>query len=542
MVLQQGAKLPVWGWADPDEKVTATIGNSSGSAVTGADGTWRIDLPPLPQNTQSQVLTVAGKNTVTFQDVLVGDVWIASGQSNMEFGMNGDDRSAATVAQANEPQLRLFIVPHATALQPKSDFADVPPGILDGKWQVCTPAVMQAKWGWNGFSAVAYYFGQEIHHVTGSPIGMLETSWGGTPAEAWTSLSGLQKEPILAHFVSSHQKLVDGYAQAEADYPQRKADFDAATVRWNQDIAPSFNQAIAQWRIDAGQAAAAGQPAPPAPQPSQPRPPGVNAPDGGQNAPANLFNGMIAPLLPFAIKGAIWYQGENNANGAKEYATLFPRMITDWREKWNQGDFPFLFVQLAGYGALQKRPSEGGWAFLREAQLKTLALPNTGMATAVDIGDPNNIHPRDKFDVGQRLALAARRVAYGENLVSSGPIYDEMTVVNGTIQLTFKEIGGGLAIGTPPWTPTGPPPPAASELAGFAISGDDRKWVWAKAKIEGNTVVVSADGVASPVAVRYDWAGCPIGNLYNKEGLPASPFRTDAWDDTPPATAAPSVH
>jgi len=536
MIMQEGAKLPVWGWADPNEKVTVTLGKASASTIAGADGTWRVDLPSVPQGGEPQVMTVEGKNTVTFQDVLVGDVWVASGQSNMQFGIHNDGRGDAAVAQADDPHIRLFMVPTATSLEPKSSFGTVSPDRLEAKWQVCSPAILDGKWGWGGFSAAAYYFGREIHRVTGRPIGLIDTSVGGTPAQAWTSLSGLQKEPILAHYVADRQKIVDNYEQANAAYPKLKADFDAATQQWTQEVGTPFYQALEQWKIAAGKSSATGQPIPPQPKPSRSKPTAPTPPDGGSHLPATLFNGMVSPLIPYAIKGVIWYQGEQNSGNAKEYATLFPRVITDWREKWNQGDFPFLYVQLASWGTPQKTPSEGGgWVLLREAQLKTLAVPNTGMATAIDIGNPFDLHPKDKLDVGLRLALAARRIAYGENVVASGPIYNAMTVDGGTIRLTFKEIGSGLTMGVPPWTPTGTPTSPPSELKGFAIAGEDRKWVWAKAEIKGNEVVVSAEAVASPTAVRYDWAPCPAGNLYNQEGLPASPFRTDDWDDAPPS-------
>ena len=517
MVLQEEAKLPVWGWADPGEKVTVTLGAASGSAV-------------------------AGKNTLTFQDVLVGDVWLASGQSNMAFGIGLDDRGADAAAQADNSQLRLFMLLQTTAINMKSDLPPLRPDRLEGQWQICSPATLTGKWGWSGFSAAAYYFGREIQHSTNRPVGIIETCWGGTPAQAWTSFSALQKEPILAHYAADHQKFLDNFDQATADYPKLKPENDAAIRQWTDTIGTPFFAADAQWKIDAAKAAAAGQPVPPEPKLSQPRPPALTTPDGGQFAPTTLFNAMIAPLIPFAIKGAIWYQGESNAGMGKEYATLFPTMITDWRERWGQGDFPFLFVQLANFQTPQKLPSEGGWALLREAQFKTLSLPNTGMASAIDIGDPTNIHPKDKLDVGLRLALQARRVAYGEKVVSSGPLYDAMTVEGDKIRLTFKEVGSGLMMGVPPWTPTGMPPPAPTELKGFAITGADGKWVWGKATIDGNTVVVSGDGVANPLAVRYDWASCPFGNLYNKEGLPASSFRTDDWDGNLPPAAATAPH
>jgi sialate O-acetylesterase len=249
---------------------------------------------------------------------------------------------------------------------------------------------------------------------------------------------------------------------------------------------------------------------------------------------------MIAPLIPYAIKGMIWYQGESNADNGLEYQTLFPRMISDWRGKWGRGDFPFLYVQLANFMAAQTKPSEGGWAWLREAQLKTLSLPNTGMAVIIDIGDANDIHPADKLDVALRLALIARHVAYGEKLIYSGPIYDSMMIDGNKIRLSFKQTDGGLRMGAPPWTPTGAPMPAPTQLTGFAIAGADQNWGWARAQIDGDTVVVSSDQVASPVAVRYGWANNPPCNLYNLEDLPASPFRTDNWPEPTPAPPPPS--
>jgi len=349
---------------------------------------------------------------------------------------------------------------------------------VNGKWAVCTPESVAH------FSAVAHFFGLELRHDLKRPIGLISSDVGGTPAQAWTSLSALQKDPPFTNYVDAYQKIAANLPKAGEGSPSASA--------------------------------------PPAKVPS--------------GTPTVLYNGMIAPLMPYAIKGVIWYQGESNSNKGLEYRTLFPRLISDWREKWNQGDFPFLFVQLANYRGPQTKPSEGDWAYLREAQLMTLALPNTGMAVAIDIGDATTIHPKDKLDVGLRLALAARHVAYGQDLVYSGPIYDSMKIEGNKIRLIFKDTGSGLKMGTPPWTPTGVPVPAPTELKGFAIAGADKNFVWAKAEIDGNDVVVSSDQVASPVAVRYGWANNPPCNLYNKEGLPASPFRTDDWaDDESPA-------
>jgi sialate O-acetylesterase len=254
----------------------------------------------------------------------------------------------------------------------------------------------------------------------------------------------------------------------------------------------------------------------------------------------NLYNAMIAPLMPYAIKGVIWYQGESNCNNSKQYRVLFPIMITDWREKWGQGNFPFLFVQLPNINKPATEPVQGEdrWPGVREAQAKAMSVPNTGMATIIDVGDPDEVHGKDKIDVGVRLSLVARHLVYGEDIVYTGPTYDSMKVEGNKVLITFKNTGGGLAIGTPPWTPSGKIPPVASELKGFAIAGADKKWVWAQARINGDQVVVSSDQAPNPAAVRYGWADNPPCNLYNKEKLPAAPFRTDDWEpNLPPRTA-----
>ena len=520
MVLQQDAKLPVWGWATPGETVKVTLGAESRSATAGADGAWRVDFPPhaRPAEDAPQVLTVAGPNTLTYQDVLIGDVWVASGQSNMAFGILNDSRATEAVAGANLPRLRLFRVEPATALEPRRGDA------LKGEWVVCTPASLKAA-GPRGFSAAAYYFAREIQGVNGHSIGLIGTYWGGTPAEAWTSVSGLAQEPSLQAYVQAHEKFTAGSTEASVNYEKLKTEFDAANKAWYNGAGKEYDAATKTWQAAAKQATAAGQPAPPKPRLSAPKPVPPIAPDGGQTAPGNLYNAMVAPLIPTAIKGVIWYQGEANGGVKRgpEYALLFARLITDWREHWGQGDFPFLFVQLANFQAPAKASVEaGGYTLVREGQLKALSLPATGMAVAIDIGDSWDIHPKNKLDVGKRLALAARHVAYGENLVYSGPLYDSMKIEGGQARLSFKEIGGGLAIGRDGGGP---------ELTGFALAGADRKWHFAKAAIDGGTIVLSAPEVPAPVAVRYGWANCPPCQLYNREGLPASPFRTDDWAD-----------
>jgi len=525
MVLQEQTKLPVWGWAAPGEKVTVTFAGQTATATAAADGTWRVDLPPVPSGDEGQVLTVAGKNTLTFQDVLVGDVWIASGQSNMEFGIANDSRAAETLPKANDPRLRFFFVPKFTAFDPQTDIAPDPKDPFSAKWLVCTPENLGGPDVKNSFSAVAYYFARELRKTTGRPVGVIGTYWGDTAASAWTSLSGLRKNPAMARYVRDQRKLVANFPQAKAAYAQKKAAYDTALTQWNATVGNVYNAALKEWQAAAAQAQAAGQPVPAQPKPVSERPKEIELPDGGRHGPANLYNGMVAPLIPYAIKGAIWYQGEANADGlSKEYAALFPLMINDWRDKWAQGDFPFLYVQLANYR------SENQWVWVREAQLKTLSLPGTGMAVAIDVGDPFNIHPKDKLDVGHRLALAARHVAYGEDIVYSGPIYDSMTTEGGKLRVAFKNCGSGLIVGTSPLAPKDNPAPAPTELTGFTIAGTDQKFVAAKAVIDGNSVVVSSDQVPAPAAVRYDWADSPPCDFYNKEGLPASPFRTDTWE------------
>ncbi|HEX3797373.1 MAG TPA: sialate O-acetylesterase [Verrucomicrobiae bacterium] len=514
MVLQQEAKLPVWGWAAPGETVTVTFAKQKRSAVAGSDGKWRVDLEPVNPASEPARLTVTGKdNTIVCDDVLVGDVWIVSGQSNMEFGLQNDSRGKEAIASATDSQIRMFFVPWATALQPRTNIgSNMPPSPLNGKWLVCSPEVMAANWAWHGFSAVAYYFARDIQGATKHPLGMIATYKGGTPAQAWTSVSGLEEDEHLTHYVAEHQKLVEHFETAKLEFPKLRADWEIARRQWktNSDIAKANGHPLREN--------------------SAPKPP--TDPDGGFNAPGNLFNGMVAPLIPYAIKGVIWYQGEGNGNNIREgaeYAYVFPRMISDWRAQWGQGDFPFLYVQLPNINGRARSPSEGSWAWVRDAQFKTLSLPNTGMAVTIDVGEAENLHPPDKIYVGQRLALAARHIAYGEDVAYSGPIYEAMKVEGNQIRLTFKHAESGLMIGTPPPNAEGKIIPPGDELQGFGIAGDDQKFVWAKAVIENGAVVVHSDEVEHPAAVRYDWAQNPFGNLYGKNGLPASPFRTDDW-------------
>lgn len=473
-VLQQRKPVPIWGTASPGEKVTVEFRGQKVNTVANDDGEWHVTLKPMSAGGPFQ-MTVRANNTIVLHDVLVGEVWICSGQSNMEWPVAWSQNAEQEIAQANHPQIRLFMVPKAVSDRPLKD-------LNGGAWQLCTPETVR------NFSAVGYFFARELHRALKVPVGMIQSAWGGTPAESWTSKPTLMANPSLRY-------LLENWRRAEISYPQ---------------TLENYQRQLTEWEKAAAQARAEGKPEPKKPDPPQ-------DPRTNPWKPAGLFNAMIAPIVPYAIQGAIWYQGESNAGRAYEYRLLFPTMIRDWREAWAQGDFPFLFVQLANFMAVKPEPGESAWAELREAQLMTLSLPNTGMAVAIDIGDANDIHPRNKQDVGKRLALNALAIAYGKKMVYSGPIYERMKREGSAIRLYFQHVDGGLT------TPNGEP------LKGFAIAGADRRFVWAEARIEGSTVVVSSPQVPEPVAVRYAWADNPVCNLYNKAGLPASPFRTDDW-------------
>jgi sialate O-acetylesterase len=369
---------------------------------------------------------------------------------------------------------------------------------VEGSWAECSPETARH------FSAVAYFFGRDLHQKLGVPVGLIHSSWGGTPAQAWTSIEGLRKEPVLEGYVAAAAKNEQNLPAAAAAYPAKAAEYEKKLKAWDALAGPGYEQKLEQWRRACATAKKDGKPMPKLGVPLKPKPP-VPA-EGSSQTPTVVFNGMIAPIIPYGIKGAIWYQGEGNAGNGRQYRTLFPTLITDWREKWKQGDFPFLFVQLAPFN---RQPPE-----IREAQLLTLSKsPNTAMAVTTDVGDLTDIHPKQKEPVGQRLALAARAVAYGEKIEFSGPMLEAMKIESGKAILKFTHTGTGLVAKDGP-------------LRDFTIAGEDKQFVPAQAEIRGSEIVVSSDKVAAPVAVRYGW-GTYEGNLFNAERLPASPFRTD---------------
>jgi len=506
MVLQRGQKVPVWGWAQPGEEITVAVSwhNMRWAITADKDGKWRFEITP-PNAGGPYEMTIGGKNSITIKNILVGEVWVCSGQSNMWWPVNRSASAEQEIAAANYPNIRLFTVRAGVAEQPQSDCAGgwqaslkelflaqhlgQPQPDWAGSWQICSPQSI------GGFSAVAYYFGRELHKELNVPVGLIHSSWAGTPAEAWTSRDFLQSDPDF-------EPILKRYADAVENYPQAKQE---------------YQQKLDEWQKVVEQAKAEGKDPPP--KPRMPFGPGHS------HSPAGLYNAMIAPLIPYGIAGAIWYQGESNTSRAYQYRKLLPAMINNWRRDWSRGNFAFLIVQLANFMAAKPEPTDSEWAELREAQLLTLALPNTGMAVAIDIGEANDIHPKNKQDVGKRLALWALVKTYGKNLEYCGPIYKSMKVDGNKIILEFNHVGGGLVAGG--GLPAGPM--AGEPLKGFVVAGVDRKFVWADAQIDGNTVVVSSDKVTEPVAVRYAWADNPVCNLYNKEGLPACPFRTDDW-------------
>ncbi len=473
MVLQQDVAAPVWGWADPGEKVIVTIAGQSKSAKADAQGKWRVKLGKLKAG-GPHALTVKGKNTITLSDVLVGEVWLGSGQSNMALQVNRANNYEQEKAAANFPQIRMFTVTSGAASSAQDD--------CKGAWQVCSPDTVGA------FSATAYFFGREIHRALNVPVGLIHSSVGGTPIESWISPEAQKKSPELKAFFETVVKESTG--------------FDEATAQ------AKYEKDLARWKDAAKKAKAENKTSPRAPQ----NPVEVRKRKGDVGG---LFNGKIAPLIPYAIRGVLWYQGEANSTDAKApfYQYQLPLLVKDWRARWGC-EFPFAWVQLPNFTRGE------GWLLVREAMLKSLKVPNTGMAVTIDIGDPKNIHPTNKQDVGKRLALWAQASVYGQKgVAASGPLPDGHKIRGGEVTLSFKHTDGGLVV----------PPGGSSELKGFVIAGEDKQWKPAQARIAGDKIIVSHPDVKKPVAVRYAWQDNPDCNLYNGAGLPASPFRTDDW-------------
>lgn len=516
MVLQRDIAAPVWGTAAPGEKVAVSFAGQTATATAGADGRWLAKLAPLKVSATPEVLTVRGANTVAIQDVVVGDVWLASGQSNMDSPLSSGS-SAEALATANDPLLRFFKVAKTVAAEPQTD--------VKGKWDPSTPEAAK------NFSAVAYFFAREIRRTQNVPVGVFNDAWGGTPIRTWMAVESLRTDSLLSKTLAEWQSALARH-HAVKDQPELMAAYYKDMKDWETTVEPAYKAARKSHDAEAAAARAAGRPAPASPKPARPEPSvpdPIAMPSSSKrpSTPTVAYNAMIAPIAPYGLRGFIWYQGEADASHGLEYRAHFPALIEGWRAAWKQGDLPFLWVQLPSNGKDAVPVASQGIPFLREAQALALRLPATGMAVTLDIGDPDNVHPDNKVHTGGRLSLVARQKVYGEKIVGSGPLYRDHTIAGSTIRVRFSDIGGGLVVGTAPWRPAGSTPWPADKLLGFYVAGADQQWVEATARIDGDAVVVSSPVVSAPVAVRYGWAASPRVNLYNREGLAASPFRTD---------------
>ena len=472
-VLQCDKPLPVWGRADAGEHVTVTFKGQQASATTGADGRWMVSLAAVPASAEPAELVVAGKSTVTLKDIVVGEVWLASGQSNMEWPVRLAQNAAGEIAAANYPLLRQLTVEHNVAATPAET-------VKTSGWQAATPQTV------GEFTAVGYFFGRDLQRKLGVPVGIINSSWGGTAIEVWMDAAALRSTAAFPAIDARWQKDL-------AEFPARLASYPAEQAAWSK----------------AEEHARATRTKNPVPWPRVPIGPGT------PYAPSGLFNGMIAPLQPGALRGILWYQGEANWAHPEEYAGLFPAMIRAWRAGWNQGDVPFYFVQLANFG-VPNDPTFRAWAHLREAQTQALLLRATDMAVTIDIGEATNIHPLNKQEVGRRLALIAKAQVYGIAGDFSGPVFERVRSEGRALRVYFSHAATGLISYNQP-------------VQSLELAGADRRFFPASAKIERSTLLVTAPGVKEPVAVRYAWSNAPVANLYNGAGLPAAPFRSDVW-------------
>ena len=485
MVLQQKQANPVWGWDTPGTEVTVTFAGQTKTAKADEKGKWTVKLDAVPANAQPATITIKGSSTKELKNVLVGEVWICSGQSNMGFNLSSVWDADLDIAQAKFPQIRLISVPQVGTQEIQDDFK--------GQWEECSPTNA------GQFTAVGYHFGRVLHEMLGVPVGLIDNAWGGSACEAWVKRDLLEKDPRFAAIIARWKLIESSFTQEAFD--KQMAEYKVKAAAWFKARTEAAKAGTFFTDL-----------APRAPQNLM----------TGQGRPGNLYAGVLHPTIGYGIKGVIWYQGESNAGRAKEYRDLFPFMIEHWRKEWKQGDFPFYWVQLADYKPSQTWPADSDWAELREAQTLTMSkLPKTGQCVITDLGEANDIHPKNKRDVAERLARWALVNDYGQKLVYRSP------------ELKDAKFDGGKALLTFDYAPQGLRTVDTDEAKGFAICGEDKKWVWAKASIIGgskrgtNQIEVSAEGVVKPVAVRYAWADNPVCNVFSAEGLPVTPFRTD---------------
>ncbi|MEM6690303.1 MAG: sialate O-acetylesterase [Planctomycetota bacterium] len=470
MVLQRDQPIHVWGWVESGASVTVSMDDRSISTEANDEGRFDVSLPSMSAGGPHSLTISSGKESKTFADVLIGEVWVCSGQSNMQWRVANSNHADVEIASANYPNLRLIAVPNVAAREPANDF--------NGSWEACTPDSVQ------GFSAVGYFFGRTIHQTLGVPVGLINNAWGGSAAEAWVP------EETLAEAPEMYDPLLERWEKLSTNY-----DFEAELAK--------YEERRQKWVANGKKGAS----------PRRPRNQLT-----GNHRPGNLYYGVLNPIIGYSIRGTIWYQGESNSSRAFQYRDLFPRMITKWRSDWNQGDFPFYWVQLADFRVEVEEPGMSDWAELREAQTMALSLPNTGQAVIVDAGEGKDIHPTDKQTVAMRLARLALTKDYGYKFASESPRLKEVRFEDGKALIDFELVGAGLETFD------------VQETLGFTIAGDDQVFYNADGKIiDSDTIQVQSTSVEQPVAVRYGWADNPIVNVQSKEGLPLTPFRTDTW-------------
>jgi sialate O-acetylesterase len=518
MVLQRETHVAVWGTASAGSEVVVSFAGQLHKADTNSNGHWLVYLDPMHANANSSDLIVSNQTAKqVFHNVVVGEVWLAGGQSNMGYPLFAAHNSAEVLPKAVDPLLRFLVVPMITSVIPKES-------ITGAAWKQCTPDSAR------NFSAVAYFFAKELRVKLNCPIGVISAAWGGTPIETWISLDALKVSPQLSKTIKDYNMAMDKHLFVLKN-PTLASDYEASLKKWKKEVQPAYDLATKSYNADKDSGKQVGKkPEPAWAEPQNPDPTGMPSPSRRPQVPAISFNGMIAPLAPYVIRGFIWYQGEANGAAGLEYRKLFPRLIKNWRDVWG-AELPFLYVQLPACYEDPVPVAVKGWPWLREAQAMTQNQNRVSMAVTIDVGDPNNVHPTDKSDVGHRLALLARRDVYGENtLVATGPKFNDYTIVNNSIRVHFTNIGSGLVAGQAPWRARGVEPLPLDHLIGFYIAGSDHVWKPAKAVIDQDSVILNSDLVTAPIAVRYAWANSPRCNLYNKEGLPAAPFRTDNWE------------
>ena len=482
MVLQQKQANPIWGWDAPGTEVTVSFAGQTKSAKADAKGKWTVKLDALPANAKPATMTIKGSDSRVLKNILVGEVWICSGQSNMQWNVAGCWDGDLEIATAKFPNIRLISVPQVGTQVAQDDFK--------GEWKPCSPENV------GGFSAVGFFYGRLLHQMLDVPVGLINNAWGGSSAEAWVRRDVLEKDGRFTNMLATWDKTAKDLSSDAA-----KQKYEAALANWKK-LAAAAKEAKKPFNTRAPQ-----------------------SPDqqlNGNHRPANIYNGVLHPTIGYGIKGTISFQGESNGGAAYEYGYLFPLMIQHWRNEWKQGDFPFYWVQLADFKDEMPLPGDSQWAELRESQTKTQnAVKNGGQAVIIDIGEASDIHPKNKRDVAERLARLALVNDYGFKMPSRSPEYKSIEIKGGKAVVTLDTFGSSIRAVD------------AREVKGFAICGKDKKWVWANATIVGNDKIdVSSPSVPKPVAVRYAWADNPVCNLYSKDGLPVTPFRSDSFPMT----------